>query len=186
MKLFLPKVFLATALASTTAFAKPLTFNATDSKLLLTTKKLGFSTIHVKFSTYKGTINYPKVNANMQLAVDIVAKDFSTGSSMQDKMFKGEDWLNIKKHPTISFVSNQVNFVSPTKATITGNMTIKNITKKVTFNADITKIEKNQKDTVTNLHLRAKGKIKRYDFGMTAMKGIVNNTVNIDLSIKAR
>lgn len=164
--------------------AKPLAFDATSSKLTLNAKKLGFSNINATFTRFNGALTVAP-DENMHITVDAVAKDFGTGSRMQDDMFRGKDWLNVKAHPRITFASKGFTYTAPKKAVMTGNMTVKGITKPVTFEVDVKQIKKDAAGKITQVALLAKTNIKRSDFGMTAMRGVVNNNAGITLAIQA-
>lgn len=182
-------VLLAGALASSTLLAQPLMFDANTSKVTINAKKLGFSNINANFSNFTGKVTFPassKIEENIQVSLNAIAKDFTTGSSMQDKMFRSEDWLHVQKHHQMTFTSKKWSYISPKKGVMAGNLTVKGITKPVTFHVELKHIQRNNQGQVVGIEMLAKADIKRSDFGMNSMRGIIKEVAKLVVSIDAK
>ena len=59
----------------------------------------------------------------------IQADSVSTGSNMKNNKLKGKDFFDVKKNPTITFLSNKVIQTGPDTFDIQGNFTIRGVTK---------------------------------------------------------
>ena len=93
-------------------------------------------------------------------------------------MIMGEDLFYAAKYPSASFKSTAFKPLANNKYLISGNLTLRNVTKPVTFNATI-------KPNVNNsklLDFSSTTVIKRSDFGMKKAVGGVGEKVNIQVS----
>lgn len=61
----------------------------------------------------------------------------STGSNIQDRILKGESFFNIQKFPKAEFNSTQIIKHDPFRYTILGKLTIKGISKPISFDLSI-------------------------------------------------
>ncbi len=100
--------------------------------------------------------------ADSALDLKIVAESVHTGSGFKDKEVKGKNFFNVKEFPEIRFVSTGVlPDPDPQKFTMTGNLTLRGVTRPVTVAFDVTSgPDKLQK-------LKGSFTFNRRDFGMT-------------------
>jgi polyisoprenoid-binding protein YceI len=97
-----------------------------DDSVTFMIKNFGIST-KGSFSGLKGTIKWDATNpSNSSFNVSVDANTINTGIDMRDNDLRKERYFNVAKYPTINFVSTAVN-----ATTVTGNLTIKGITKQV-------------------------------------------------------
>lgn len=89
----------------------------------------------------------------------------STKVDQRDNHLKSEDFFDAKNHPNLTFESTRITRKSDTEYTMEGNLTIRNITKPVTFNVENFGVVK---DPYGNHRagFEITGKIKRLDFGL--------------------
>jgi polyisoprenoid-binding protein YceI len=86
-----------------------------------------------QFDELEGTAHIDTVNpANSSVKVTIKAASVSTGNEGRDQHVVGEDFFDVEKYPELTFVSTDVKR-DGTDWTITGDLTIKNVTKPVTI-----------------------------------------------------
>jgi polyisoprenoid-binding protein YceI len=100
--------------------------------------------------------------ADATLALKIDAESVHTGSGFKDKEVKGKNFFNVKEFPEIRFVSTGVlTDPDPKKFTMTGNLTLRGITRPVTVLLNVNNgPDKEQK-------LSGEFDFNRRDFGMT-------------------
>lgn len=93
-----------------------------------------------------------------------------------------KDYFDSAIFPTAHFVSTKV-MVKGNKATIVGNLTIKNITKPVTLDATFIGAGTNPNSGKLNIGFRATATVNRSDFGLGLAAPLVSDKV--DLTINA-
>ncbi|MGA8034891.1 MAG: YceI family protein [Candidatus Acidiferrales bacterium] len=99
---------------------------------------------------------------NSSLALQIEAASVHTGSGFKDKEVKGKNFFNVNEYPEIKFVSDGVLAdPDPQKFTMTGNLTLRGITRPVTVAIE-TAVAPNGAHKVNGTFT-----FNRRDFGMT-------------------
>jgi polyisoprenoid-binding protein YceI len=117
---------------------------------------------------------------NIEFTADI--DSISTNDEQRDAHLKGADFFEAEKYPQLKFVSKSFQ-KNGEEATLTGDLTIKDITKPVTLNVEIG-------GSVVDPYGRSKagftvtGKISRKDFGITW--GAVTEAGNVVLGDDVR
>ena len=104
-----------------------------------THSEVGFKVKHMMISTVKGnfgsfevnveTENDDFTNANIEVSID--ADSINTNNSDRDAHLKSDDFFNAEEFPKIRFVSTAFDGEK-----LTGNLTIRDITKEVTLDVD--------------------------------------------------
>lgn len=90
------------------------------------------------FGSFKPAVSYDKANpANSKFICTVDVSSINTNNSGRDKHLKNKDFFDVEKYPTMKFESTSVSAVSASKINVTGNLTIKNVTKKVTFETTV-------------------------------------------------
>ncbi|ADK28615.1 YceI family protein [Corynebacterium pseudotuberculosis] len=98
------------------------------------------------------------VNATIQ------TESITTGNNDHDDHVKGTDFFNTVEFPEMTFTSTSVS-ISGDKATVTGDLTIKGVTKQVDLDVSIDGIAEDPFGN-TRLGFEARTKINRTDFGI--------------------
>lgn len=100
---------------------------------------LVISVVHGKFDDFQGTV---KVRSGRRISVEGVAKAASvdTGNEMRDSHLRGtnpnrpkDDFFYAEKYPTLSFRSTKTELKDDGSLSVTGELTIRGVTKTVTF-----------------------------------------------------
>lgn len=95
---------------------------------------LTISTVEGKFKEFSGTINTPGADFNnAKITFDVDVNSVTTDNDMRDKHLKSDDFFNAEKYPKMTFVSTSFKKLKGNIYTLEGNMTIRNVTKKVKF-----------------------------------------------------
>ena len=151
------------------------------------------TTVRGSFNKITGTINFDPANpaaASVEAVIDTTSMN-STGNDQRDGHLKSPDFLDIEKFPTITFKSTKI---EPNKdgsqAKIYGDLTIKDVTKPVVFEAELLGQGKTPFGT-TVAGFNGKTKINREDFGLTWNMALetggwlVSKDVSIELDVEA-
>lgn len=137
---------------------KKMTIDQSHSEIGFKVRHLMISTVRGNFGTFGG-----EINENGDLTFHINVDSINTNNSDRDNHLKGEDFFDVVNHPVITFVSKNVDVHSKT---ITGNLTVKGVTKEVTMNSEYNGASVDPWGN-TKHGFEVSGKINRSDFGLT-------------------
>lgn len=87
------------------------------------------------FKLFDGSVENSKADfsdAKINFSIDV--NSINTGNDMRDGHLKGDDFFNAGKYPTIKFVSTSFKPTGGKNYKLTGDLTIRDVTKPVTFN----------------------------------------------------
>jgi len=138
------------------------------------------------FQTWQGNV---QVNdADMpKSAVEVTVQ---TGSlKMMDRqqadMLKDSDFFDVDRFPQMTFRSEKVERTGAETLKIDGFLTLRGITRPMTLDVTVSDRKPNAAPGAPYAHVRAKGTIKRSDFGMTKYVDLVGDNVEIIISTDA-
>ena len=129
-------------------------------------KHFGMMTVrgHFRDVTVSGQID-PANPAAATIDVTIDVASLSTNNPQRDNDLRSSYFLELDKYPTITFKSTRVEPAGQDRYTLTGDLTIKGITKPVTL--DVQRYgEINDERMGHRVAFSAEGQINRKDFGM--------------------
>lgn len=99
-------------------------------------KHLGFSWMQGRFDKFEGTFTFDEVDpAASSVKVTIDTGSINSNHAERDKHLRGSDFLDVDNFPTATFVSKSVK-VDGNHATISGDLTLRGVTKAVTIEAE--------------------------------------------------
>ena len=135
--------------------------------------RIGFVARHLmvtkvrgSFHEFEGSITIGEDAASSTAQATIQTASIDTGTPDRDKHLVSGDFLEVEKFPTITFANAKVVSQKNTDFTVTGDLTIKGVTREVTLDVELDGVAKdpwgNEKLAVT-----AKTEIDREDFGIT-------------------
>jgi polyisoprenoid-binding protein YceI len=126
------------------------------------------------------------VNAKVSFTVDV--NSINTDNEMRDKHLKSDDFFNAEKYPNMSFTSTSFRKVKGNKYVLEGNLTIRDVTKKVKFDVTYLGTNKTAKGAIAGF--KASTTIDRIAFGLKwnalteAGGAMVGKDVSISLSLE--
>ncbi|MFN8166386.1 MAG: YceI family protein [Bacteroidia bacterium] len=158
---------LVLGLAMTAAtYAQNWKIDAAHSKIRFSAKYLVISDTEGEFKKFDGTITSSKADwTDLQATITIDVNSINTDNDMRDGHLKSDDFFNAEKFPTITFKAISVKNLGGNKYMLTGDLTIRDVTKRVevpvVFGGTV-------KDPWGNLKagFKATGTINRKDFGL--------------------
>ena len=126
---------IAAASLNTAAFAAPETYVADSSHTFsrFSYSHFGYSTQLSRFNKNSGKVVFDKVAKTGSVDIVIDAKSVDTGYDTFNEHIQGEDFLDTAKYPTATFKSTKVVFKGDKPVSITGDLTLKGVTKPVTL-----------------------------------------------------
>jgi polyisoprenoid-binding protein YceI len=135
---------------------------------------LGFSHYTARFTTFDAALNLDPANpAAASLTAEVDAGSLQTDNKVPDINFndtlKGESWLNAAAYPKMTFRSTKLTMTGPDTATVTGDFTLRGITKPVTLQAKFNGgYASNPYDPGgSRIGFSARGELKRSDYGIS-------------------
>jgi polyisoprenoid-binding protein YceI len=104
------------------------------SSITFTVKHMVISNVTGSFKDFAVTLKSAKddfSDATVQSTIKVAS--LSTDNDRRDAHLKSDDFFNAEKYPEINFKSTSFEKLSDTKYKITGDLTIRDVTKNVTF-----------------------------------------------------
>jgi polyisoprenoid-binding protein YceI len=182
MKKFLVLAGLA-AMLTVPSFAATSTWNLDPfhSNAQFTVRHLGISNVQGEFSKITGTVTLDDTDVTKSMvSVTIDTTSVDTRVSRRDDDLKSPNFFDVAKYPTITFQSTKITKAGDGKLMVTGNLTIKDVTKEVTLDvtgpsAPITAMGG------TRRGFSASTKVNRQDFHVSADAGMVGDDIAIQI-----
>ena len=178
-------IFAALLTTSVVFAADTYTIDPAHTSFAFMVKHMMISNVPGEFDKFSGQITYnPADLANAKANITIDVASINTRIAKRDAHLKSPDFFDAAKYPTITFVST-----SFTATAITGNLTMKGVTKEVTIPVTIS----GPVDEMGHQAIGITGSvtINRQDYGMNWNKTLdqggvaVSNDVLITISIEA-
>jgi polyisoprenoid-binding protein YceI len=97
-----------------------------------------FTKVAGRFTEFSGTIEYDPADPTKSTAmIEIDATSIDTGNEMRDKDLRSSNFFDVEKHPKITFEGTGVKKVGDDRYTMTGDLTMRGVTKPVTLTVDV-------------------------------------------------
>ena len=179
--------FLLAAGLSLSAFAAPETFIIDNAHTFprFEYSHFGYSNQVSRFDKSSGKIVLDRAAKTGSVDVTIDTTSVDTGFALFNGHIQGEDFLDTKKYPTITFKSSKLNFKGDTLASVDGNLTIKGITKPVTLDITSFKCMPHPMTKKDACGANAVTKIKRTEFNAGKYAPNVSDEVTLTIAVEA-
>lgn len=100
-------------------------------------KHLGYSWLTGRFNTFSGSFSYDEKNiADSSIKVTVDTTSFDSNHAERDKHIKSDDFLDVNKFATATFVSTNVVDKGNNQLSITGDLTLHGVTSSITIDAE--------------------------------------------------
>jgi polyisoprenoid-binding protein YceI len=178
--------FAVVALLSTSAFAQSKwSVDPVHSNVRFTVPHLVISEVEGSFKKFNGSFTASKADftdAAINFTIDVNSID--TDNDARDKHLKADDFFNAEQFPTATFKSTSFQKVSGNKYKLNGNLTIRNVTKPVTFDVVYGGTAKDGYGN-TKAGFKATTVINRFDYGLkwNALTEAGGATVGQDITL---
>lgn len=185
---------IALAASLLTAFAVPVSaepqsyrFDKAHTNILFFIDHLGFSQMEGEFRDFDGELRFdPENPAASSVKVSIKTASVSTDVPDLDKHLQTPDFFNAAQHPTLDFASTAVEQVAPGRLRVDGNLTLLGVSKPVTLDVTVHKTGPHPFTKAPAAGFGATATIKRSDFGMNYMLGMLGEEVAIRIETEAQ
>lgn len=179
---------LAVAVSSSFALAAPVDYkiDPTHTATVFSWNHFGFSTPSANFSDIQGVIKVDNAKpSNSSVEVTIPVSSVNTNVTALDKEFQQEAWFNASKYPTITFKSTKVETKDKKHFKITGNLTVKGITKPVVLDAVLNKQGEHPMAKVPAIGFNATTSFNRSEFGLANYVPNVGDKITVNITTEA-
>ncbi len=163
------------------------------SSIEFTARHLGLSKVRGSFAAFDASLDADKTGKLATASSKVQVDSIDTGMEKRDAHLKAPDFFDAKAHPTMSFTSQGVKFdpADPKKVKLIGDLTIKGVTKRVTFEGEFagTRVADFGGGPTTRAGYEFTTTINRQNYGLSfnAMAegtAIVSDLIEIDLYLE--
>ena len=153
--------------------------------ITFTYSHMGYSTPHVGFNSFDVDLSLDNEDvANSTVNVTIDATSINSRVEKFNGHLNGANFFDTANHPTITFVSTSVEAQGDDKYAVTGDLTIKGVTKPVTLDTTILKAADHPMRKTPTIGLTAEAKVSRSEWGLTRAVPNVGDEVSIFISVE--
>ena len=154
-------------------------------------RHLMIANVRGEFSKISGTVKADPSNpAASSVTAEIDVNSINTREPDRDKHLKSADFLDVEKYPTVKFQSTKIEPDGPEGYKVTGDLTIRNVTREVVLNVTGPTPEIKDPWGYTRRGAEAVAKISRKDFELTynpVLEGggwVIGDAVEISLEVE--
>jgi len=161
---------------------KKWTIDPTHSEVGFKVKHMMFTNVKGLFNDYSADIDFNDDLKDANLQFEAKINSIFTNNADRDNHLKSADFFDVDQYPTLNFKSTNIQG-NGSEYEITGDLTIKGITKPVTLNAEFSGLMTDPWGN-TKVGLNLDGKINRKDFGLTYNAALETGGVLVGEDVK--
>ena len=179
---------LAVASVATFSMAKPVAYqiDPTHTATVFSWSHFGFSTPSANFSDIQGIINVDNDKpANSSVNVTIPLASLNTNVKALDEHLKKAEFFDAINYPNITFKSTKVESLGNNQYKITGNLTVKDVTKPVVLDAVMNKQGEHPMTKLQSIGFNATTSFDRSAFGVGAYVPNVGDKITVNITTEA-
>ncbi len=153
--------------------------------IIYTYNHIGFSNPRIAFEDFDVTLTLDSANPGNSI-VDVVIDATSVSSHVEEfnGHLNGEYFFETAKYPTITFKSTRITSTGDNTYDVTGDLTIKGITRSAVLATTINKAANHPMLGVPTIGVAATTTVLRSDFGMTRGLPAVGDEVTIQIDVE--
>ena len=158
---------LTVLLTAVPALAQTWQIDTAHSRAQFTVRHLGISNIRGDFGGVTGTVDYDGrdlTKAKVNATIDV--NSVTTRVAKRDEHLKTPDFFDVANHPTMTFVSTAITRGADGKYKMTGNLTLRGVTKPVTLDLETPAGPVTDHTGTVNMGAAESWTINRKDFGV--------------------
>jgi polyisoprenoid-binding protein YceI len=169
----------------------PWTIDPVHSSVAAVAQHLGISSVHGRFTEFGGTVEIaPDDIAKSRVTAVIRAASVDTGNGMRDTHLRSPDFLDVERHPEITYTSTGLTQAGPDRWTVHGDLAMHGVVRPVDL--DLAYLGTGADPWGgTRAAFRATAELRREDFAMNynqvLQAGIaaIGTTLKVELDIQA-
>jgi polyisoprenoid-binding protein YceI len=164
--------------------------DTTHSEITFTVRHMVFAKVRGQFNTWKAALSYDAANpVASKVDVEIETASIDTREAQRDGHLRSADFFDAEKFPKITFKATRVEAGAKGHYKLTGDLTIRDVTKPITLDVEQTG---SGKDPWGNerLGFSLKGSLSRGDWGLKWNQALeaggvlVSDKVDLDVELQ--
>ena len=147
----------------------------------------GFSNAIATFSKIEGELQFDEADwSTARLDVRIPIDTLDLGDADWRKKILDRTFFDAERFPQARFVSTRVEPVDATHARVTGDLSMRGVTRPVTLEVTLNALRRHPLTFRRTAGFSATGTLRRSDFGMDAWKSLVGDEVRLVIEVEAQ
>lgn len=142
-----------------------------------------------RFAQFEGTIAFdPASPEATRISGTIQASSIDTGNEKRDQHLRSQDFFWVEEHPTITFTSTAVQKKTDTLLQVTGQLTMRGVTREVTLPVEILGTGLNPMSGKKQVGMATELTVKRSEFGVNHWSdtaGVLGDEVAVQVFVEA-
>ncbi len=163
------------------------TIDPSHTRVVFSARHMMISNVHGSFENVTGVVEFDEQNpVQSALDVQIDAASINTRDPKRDGHLKSPDFLDVENFPHLTFKGTKMEVLNAERGRITGDLTIRDVTRPVTMDVDFNGLAKSPWGT-TSAGFTATTKISRKEWGLNwnvALETggwLVSDNININI-----
>ena len=138
----------------------------------------GLGPVRGTFAVWSGAVSVTDPLDGSAIYAEIEAASFHTGNPQRDRTVLQRRHLDASRHPVLAFAAQgaQPKSTGPAAGTIGGTLTVRGVERPVTL------VVSSAEPAEADISVTASMHVDRFDFGLTAMRGMVGRYLDLELS----
>jgi len=167
-------------------------FDPAHTKLSAIGRHMMITKVRGYFRDVSGVIHVGERPEDSSVEVTIAAASIDTGVERRDDHLRSADFMDVERFPTITFRSTRIERAEGTRFKVTGDLTIRDVTRPITLDVEYLGIEKAPWGDDLRIGFTATGVLEREAFGMTWNAALetggilVSKTFELELDVQAK
>ena len=163
--------------------------DTSHSELTFSVRHMMVSKVRGRFGDVEGTVTIAEDPLQSSVEVRIATASVDTGTPDRDGHLTSADFFDVEAYPHITFRSTRIADVKGDEFTLTGDLTVKDVTREVSFTATYNGAGKNPWGQVV-AGFEGQIEIDREDFGLTWNQALetggvlVGKVAKIDIAVE--
>ncbi len=158
--------------------------DSAHSEINFTVRHMMISNVRGRFEKFSGTVDFVEDNPTQSTVdVQIEAASINTKETARDTHLKSADFFNAEQYPYLTFKGKKVQVLDANHGRITGDLTIKDVTKEVVLDVEYSGQAKNPWG-MTSAGFSATTSITRKNWGLVWNVGLETGGVLVGDEIK--
>jgi len=155
----------------------------THSRVEFQVKHLGIATVHGNFSDFEGILEIGDDLASAKASGSVNVDSVNTDAEKRDDHLRSSDFFHVDEHPRIEFQSTAMEPLDEDTFEITGDLTLRGVTREIKLTAEITGTEEDPWGN-ERVGLEVTGRLNRGDYGMTFNQALGSGNVVVADKVK--
>ena len=165
--------------------------DAAHSEASFTARYMMLTKVRGRFGSFSGNVHIGDGVEDSRAEVEIDAASIDSRNETRDGHLRSPDFLHVEQFPKLTFRSTKVEQTGPSALRVTGDLTIKDVTRPVVLEAEYQGYTAKDLWGKSRIAFTATTQIDREEFGIVWNQALetggvlVGKTVGIDLEIQA-